>query len=176
MNRRLLLVCLVGLPVFGLGRDDCGSLVTDLKLPVKLKTRGKPVRARWEQVDKVVTELRNRVQGRECEWTFGQVLRSRKEKLYFPLTNNVLRTAPEKALEGLNIFDQEGVAIGEYERRVAYERRGALYAKKSYTLYFFQYRDAEGDLYHIRNRLLLDSYLVKWDDLKERTIISKREQ
>lgn len=175
MRRILLLVLVMGFASFGLASDRCGSIGHDLKLPVKLKTRGRPVRARWEQVDKVVTELRNSLQGKACEWTFGQVFKTGKEELYFPLTNNLIRTAPEGTLKGLNIFDREGKGVGDYERRVTYERSGGLYVKKGYTLYYFQYKDAKDELYTTGNRLLLDNYLVKWDDLAERTIISTRD-
>ena len=39
--------------------------------------------------------------------------------------------------------------------------------KKKYTRYYFQYRNSLGKLQSSGNQLLLDSYLVRWDDIKD---------
>lgn len=151
---------------------DCQSVSLDLKLPLKLKTRGKPSRARWEQVDKVMTSLHQRLKGEGCEFTFDQIFKSKKTELYFPLTNNVLRTVPEASLKGLSVFNQAGELLGRYENRVTYERSGGLYAKNSYTLYYFQFMDQRREIQSSGHRLLLDDFLVKWGDLAKKISLS----
>jgi hypothetical protein len=47
-----------------------------------------------------------------------------------------------------------------------------LYATDSYTLYYFQYKDTEGDVESSGNHLLLDEYLVLWSDLSERVAMN----
>ena len=176
MKHSLILILFGAFACFGLGRDSCGSVAQEAKLPVKLKTQGKPSRARWDQVDKVMTSLGKRLQGIDCEWIFGEIFRTGKKELYFPVTNNLVRQVPEGVLAGLQIFDQEGESIGEYEGRIAYERSAGLYIKEGYTLYYFQFKNNEGELQSTGNRLLLDKFLVRWDDLKGRRAISTRKQ
>lgn len=171
----LCLLCAAGSLTFGVARvsvDECESLTAQLRLPVKLKTRGKPARARWEQVDVVVSKLRESLPGKSCAFTFGQVFRSDKKEVYFPLTNNLVRTVPEEALKSIKVFSQEGYDLGEYEGRVAYERSGGLYVKNAYRLYYFQFKDKRGELQSTGNRLLLDNFVARWDDLKDRVLIS----
>ena len=157
-----------------LAADDCRELSESLKMPVKLKRRGKPSRARWEQIDKVLTGLREESQGRVCALTFGQIFRTKREELLFPLTNNLLKTAPEEALQGLAVMDQKGHPLGEFVGRVTYEKTGGLVGRKSYVLYYFQFQDTEGQLQSTGNRLLLDDFLVRWADLKDRVAIDSR--
>lgn len=154
------------------GEEPRSAALRELKLPVKLKTRGKPRRAKWEQVDKVLTELRKNLQGTTCEFKFEEIFKTDKEKLYLPVTNNLVRTVSEAALAGVPIFNQSGERMGEYEGRVTYNRSGGLYVKKSYTLYYFQFRDTEGKLQSTGNRLLLDDYLVRWSDIKNRVAVN----
>ena len=103
-----------------------------------------------------------------CKLKFEEIFRTDKEELYIPLTNNLVRVVPETILEGLPVFNQSGERLGEYDSRVRYQRSGGLYATDSYTLYYFQYKDPEGDVESSGNHLLLDDYLVPWSDLSER--------
>lgn len=167
-----ILLILTALQPWAPAADGCEILAGRLKFPVKLKTRGKPPRARWEQVDAVVTQLRNQLQGKQCEFTFQQVFRSDRTELYFPLTNNLVRTVPEEALKGLKIYGRQGEDLGQYQNRVVYEKSGGLYARQAYSLYYFQFLDLEGQLQSTGNRLLLDDFLVRWEDLKARVLIS----
>lgn len=157
-----------------LAADDCRELTESIRMPVNLKKRGKPSRARWEQVDKVLTGLRENSQGKVCEFTFAQVFRTKRKELLFPLTNNLLRTVPEGQLDGLGVMNQEGEPLGEYVGRVTYEKTGGLVGRKSYVLYYFQFRDLDGRLQSSGNRLLLDTFLVRWTDLKSRVAIDTR--
>ena len=149
--------------------DDCRELSESMRMPVKLKRRGKPSRARrW------VTGLREKAGGRVCALTFEQVFRTKREELLVPLTNNLLKTVPEQALQGLAVMDQKGEPLGKYVGRVTYEKTGGLVGRKSYVLYYFQFRDSEGQMQSTGNRLLLDYFLVRWADLKGRVAIDTR--
>jgi len=154
------------------GQDRCSTVLREKKLPVKFKTRGSPQRARWEQVDQVLTDLSKDLRGTPCELNFEEIFRTDKEELYIPLTNNLIRVVPETILEGLAVFNQSGERLGEFENRVSYQRSGGLYATDSYTLYYFQYKDTEGDVESSGNHLLLDEFLVLWSDLSERIALS----
>jgi len=148
------------------GQETCATVLKEKKLPVKFKTRGQ--RARWEQVDEVLTGLSEDLRGMPCEIKFEEIFRTDKEELYIPLTNNLVRLVPETKLAGLPVFNQSGERLGEYDSRVSYQRSGGLYATDSYTLYYFQYKDTEGEVESSGNHLLLDEFLVRWSDLSER--------
>jgi hypothetical protein len=141
-------------------------VLEEAKLPVKFKTRGQ--RVRWEQVDEVLTGLSDDLRGMACQIKFEEIFRTDKEELYVPLTNNMVRVVPETILEGLPVFNQSGERLGEYDHRVSYQRSGGLYASDSYILYYFQYKDTEGEVESSGNHLLLDEYLVLWSDLSGR--------
>jgi len=148
------------------GQETCATVLKERSLPVKFKTRGQ--RARWEQVDEVLTSLSDDLRGMSCQIKFEEIFRTDKEELYIPLTNNLVRVVPETKLQGLPVFNQSGERLGEYESRVSYQRSGGLYASDSYTLYYFQYRDTEGEVESSGNHLLLDEFLVRWSELSER--------
>ncbi len=152
--------------------EQCSLIAKELKLPAKLKTRGKPRRARWEKVDEVISGLRGRIEGTSCSWTLNQLFRPTKKELMFPLTNNLLRTTPDASLDGVAVFNQQGELLGQYANRVMFQRSGGLYKKRKYTLYYFQYKNPQGKLQSSGNQLLLDTYLVRWDDIKERVVIA----
>ncbi len=152
--------------------EQCSSIARELKLPAKLKTRGKLHRARWEKVDQVISNLRKKIQGTSCSWTLNQLFRPTKKELMFPLTNNLLRTTPDASLEGVEVFNQRGERLGLYANRVMYQRSGGLYRKREYTLYYFQYKNSQGKLQSAGKQLLLDSYLVRWEDIKDRVVIA----
>ena len=152
--------------------EQCSVIARELKLPAKLKTRGKPHRARWEKVDEVISNLRKKIERTSCSFTLDQLFRPTKKEMVFPLTNNLLRTTPDASLEGIEVFNQGGDRLGEYANRVMYQRSGGLYRKRKYTLYYFQYKNSEGKLQSSGNQLLLDSYLVRWGDIKDRVVIA----
>ncbi len=155
-----------------LGTDSCQSILVDLKLPAKLTTRGKPSRARWDQVDKVLTSLLEKLEAKKCEFTFDQTFKTTKLQLYFPLTNKVLKTVPKDSLKGVPVFNHAGQLLGQYANRFSYERTGGLYRKKTYRLYCFQFRDTRGRLQSSGNRLLLDYFLVKWENIANLVALS----
>ncbi len=167
-----LVLALAQIAPFLHGQESCATVLREKSLPVNLKTRGSPQRARWEQVDEVLTGLSEELQGMACELKFEEIFRTDKEELYIPLTNNLVRVVPETILEGLPVFNQSEERLGEYDSRVSYQRSGGLYATDSYTLYYFQYKDPEGDVESSGNHLLLDEFLVLWSDLSERVAMN----
>lgn len=151
----------------------CQQILEVKKLPLKLKTRGPVRRVRWEQIDQVLTDLSGNPQGRACAFKFAQIFRTDREDVFVPVTNNLIRVAPETTLQGISIYRQSGEPAGEYSGRVSYSRKGGLYSTESYTLYHFQYRDTDGELQSSGNHLLLDDYLVRWQDLRDRLAIAR---
>jgi hypothetical protein len=158
-------------------KGSCEELTVKYKLPKEIGKRKGPDRLKWEDVDRILTGLREDLQGRECQFTFSSLFRvkSKKEQvIYFPLSNNVLRTVPEGSLEGVQVFNMEGKPLGLYDSRVPHEKSGGGLAKKSYTLFSFQFKNAKGEYESIGGRLLLDEFLVKWDDIKDKVAITTR--
>lgn len=160
----------------GAASPDCESILSGLKVPAKLKTRGKPKRGRWENVDKVVTRVREAVEETKCSLTLAQLFRVRRQEIFFPLTNNLLRTIPEESLQGVSVYSSDGERLGEFSNIVPYHRSGGLYAVRGYTLHYFQYKDEEGGLHSSGTDLLLDNFLLKWNDIKDRVLISTPRQ
>ncbi len=156
--------------------STCAEVLADLRLPLKLKMRGKPSAARWEQVEKTLTALRKGLQGYSCEFQFSDIFIAKKETMLFPLIGNLLRTVPEGSLVGLEVLNTEGETLGHYENRVTFEKQGQY----TYTQYYFQFRDQSGDLQSSGNRLFIDIptgrplFLVKWEEIKDRPVISTR--
>jgi hypothetical protein len=157
-----------------LSAQDCRSLAAELKLPQNVRSGGNPRILRWQQVDKTLNELTRRLEGLECEFTFGELFRTGRDDVLFPLSNSVIRIAPEGTFSGLPVFTKEGHELGTYEGRVRYERSGGLYAAESYSLYYFQYRDAQEKIESVGSRLLLGDFAVPWTELVDRVAVSTR--
>lgn len=147
--------------------QPCLSALEERKLPIKLKTRGRVQTARWEQVDEVLAGLDRDTKTLECEFRFNDLFEVDRQDIYFPLTNNVVRTVPESSLVGLSVFNPSEELLGEYVSRVRYTRTGGLEKTDTYTLFYFQYQDSEGAIHTSGSQLLLDSYLVRWMDIAE---------
>lgn len=158
----------------GLQAADCTNLLSGQKLPAELKTRKKALRARWEQVDKVLVTAGEAVNGKQCAVRFDQLFTSKTDDLLFPVTHVVMKHVPEEVLQGLNVYDSAGELVGQYEGRVPHERSGGLYGtSRSVTLYSFQYRK-DGELHSLGRRLLKDDYFVRWSDIKTRAALQGR--
>ncbi len=172
--RKLLFILLVLSLAPPVRASSCAEVLADLQLPFKLKTRGKPSAARWEQVEKTLTSLRKGLQGYSCEFKFADIFIAKKEEMLFPLIGNLLRTTPPDSLVGIEVFNTEGETLGLFENRVTFEKQGQY----TYTQYYFQFRDHSGTLQSSGNRLLIDIqtgrplFLVKWQEIKERPAIS----
>ena len=147
--------------------EGCLSVLQERKLPVRLKTRGRVETARWEQVDEVLAGLDRDRRTFDCEFQFNELFETDQDELYIPLTNNLVRTVPESSLAGLTVFNPSQEVLGKYVSRVKYTRTGGLVRTDSYTLYYFQYQDSEGEIHTSGSQLLLDSYRVRWSDVAE---------
>jgi len=155
------------------GADRCQEVVSEAKLPVNLKTRGKPKVGKWERVDEILNEVGQKMEAAQCELSFGELFRNKKEEeLYFPITNTLLRVVPEESLKGVKVYRKDGELLGVYTNRSLYERSGGLQLKKSYTSYYFQYEDLSKKVQSVGHRLLLDDFVVRWIDIKNRVAIS----
>lgn len=152
----------------------CIEVSKKQKLPVKLKTRGKPKRARWEQVDRVLTDIGEDIKQVSCQFSFDSMFKTKEKELYIPLTNNVIRMVKDEVLRGLSVFYQSGEAVGKYVSRVTYERSGGLYVKDSYTLYSFRFRNADGQVIVVGHDLLLDTFVIRWSDIHNRIALSSQ--
>jgi hypothetical protein len=148
--------------------QPCLSVLQERKLPIRLKTRGPVPTARWEQVDEVLTGLDRDPKARDCEFGFDELFETDRSELYVPLTNNVVRTVPESSLAGLPVFNASEKRLGEYVSRVRYTRTGGLVGTDSYTLFYFQYQDGEGEIHTSGSQLLLDNYRVRWSEIAGR--------
>jgi len=154
---------------------ECDSIGVEFKIPVRLKTRGKPKVGKWEKVDEVLNGIDQKLGQDDCEFAFEELFETKKpEELYFPLTNSVLRIVPEGSFTGIAVFTKDGTALGTFSNRVRFERAGGLQVKRSYALYYFQYADLTDTLQSVGHRLLLDDFVVKWTDVREKVAISRR--
>lgn len=148
---------------------QCEYVVSELDLPVKAKTRGKPRIIRWELVDKTLDSL-DKLEGvgPGCRLTFSQVFSNDRDDVYIPLTNTLIRLAPEGTFKGLTFYSHDGVEQGTYEQRVEFEKTGGLYARRSYTIFIFQYTTPSGRLMKVGPQLLLDNFIIKWEDVEDK--------
>lgn len=146
---------------------DCQEIREELELPADLNTSGKVKTARWQVVDQILNDLAERAQDSGCSFRFDELFEvSNPDETYFPITNTALRLVPEESFVGLTVYRKDGEAIGAFDSRVAYQRSGGLYARESYTLHYFQFKDDEGRFQSSGNRLLLDDFLVRWSEIK----------
>lgn len=100
--------------------------------------------------------------------TFADLFAAETSDTLLPLTNTVVRLAPEESLEGLPVRDEKGGVLGKYRYKYCYSRSG----EQRYTLWFFQYETPEGRLQQTGNALLLDRYAARWSELKDRVLLS----
>jgi hypothetical protein len=158
-------------------KGSCEETLFELRLPQSVGKRKGPVRMKWEDVDKVLSSLTAKLQGRDCTFTFGQLfeVKTKKgEEVLFPISNLVVKTVPEASLQGLQVFDFEGKPLGLYDSRVPHERSGGGYALRAYTLFSFQYKNPDGEYESVGGRLIHDDFFVKWSDLRDKAAVSTK--
>ncbi|MBI2822455.1 MAG: hypothetical protein HYX74_09540 [Acidobacteria bacterium] len=175
------------------------ELLLDKGLPAKIK-RDRSKVARWYQIDQIVNDVlvpraerlpaaikaalpnefasltpsAERAQLRKLlarsEILFADLFEIEEDQ-FFPLTNSVLKLAPEPSLEGMTVFDRSGRALGTFAGKSRYERGGGLYGSRGYTLVTFQYQTPKGELRYAGNDNLLDRFLVRWSDIRSRNAL-----
>jgi hypothetical protein len=108
----------------------------------------------------------------ECKVSYVKLFLIEDDEAYFPLTNNVLRLTGDEGLANLEVFETNGFDLGKYAGKYIFEKTGGLaYGGGSYRLTFFQYRDNEGNLRPSANTNLLDTYTVRWREVKDRAFL-----
>ncbi len=143
--------------------------------PKKIKTRGKPKVARWEEVDKVLARLeeaRAALSDRRS-LTFADLFLIEDDGVLFPLTHSVLKHADEAGLNGLQVFTREGEELGRFAGKYVYEKRGGTVGPEGYDLTYFQYNDKQGRLQVAAAGPygpLLDNFCLRWGDVKLKTL------
>ncbi len=174
--KRLVFLGILGTLLVAAKGEECRALLSNLKLPVKMKTEGKPRVAKWGEVGKTLTLVREEMAGSSCRFTFGQLFATDREGVFFPLTGNVLGTAPEESLLGVGVYSQDGSRLGSFANRVTFEKRGEY----NYVDYYFQFFDSQGKLQSSGNRMLVDIptgkpfFMVKWDEIENKVAVSGR--
>lgn len=157
------------LPV-GAFADDCEALSSQLRLPAKVKTKGKPKRVRWGKVNKIMNELSKATESQSCSLTFADVFAPKKSDVYFPILGSVIKTVPEESLKGLSVYYLDGSKAGSYSNRVIFEKTG-------YNQYYFQFETDSGRLETSGKDLIEYTadkpvFLLKWEELRDRLAIS----
>lgn len=143
--------------------------------PKKIKTRGKPKVARWEDVDKVLArleEVRAALSDRRS-LTFADLFLIENDEVLFPLTHSVLKHADEAGLNGLPVFTRAGEELGRFAGKYVYEKRGGTIGPEGYDLTYFQYNDKQGRLQVAAAGPygpLLDNFCLRWGDIKFKTL------
>lgn len=156
----------------------CGDVLESIEAPIEFKTRGKPRRARWEQLDRTLhTLVEQPEKSSDCRLTFDQVFASgRDEEIYVPITHVLLKYVPEEALKGLKVYNQEGDLLGTFESRFPYERTGGTFSGRDYVLYYFQYRTQQGEMQSVPRQPLLDNFLIPWSEIRSRQILGPNQE
>ena len=164
--------------------------------PCKLKTRGKPKMAQWQEVDRCLNGATERVDwpalAGELEkvragapaltgvefWavvdsslsahalTYENVFVLNDPKTLIPLTNSLLKYLPADSLQGLDVVDKAGTRVGSFQGTYSYERSGGLATANTYRLIVFQYEGPGGNIQAASEKLLLDSFGVPWKDAR----------
>ncbi|MBI4483719.1 MAG: hypothetical protein HY652_12630 [Acidobacteria bacterium] len=163
--------------------------------PKRIKTRGKARVADWGKVDAriksfadaidldgLVSQLRSRTSSPlesppqledrlnrlllEYSIPFESVFLLEREDALFPLTNNVLKHTRDSIIKDLPLFDNRGKPAGTAEGKGTYEKTSDLFLGNRLRLEFLVYRDANGQLGFSSQNLLLDSFNVRWKELK----------
>ena len=97
---------------------------------------------------------------------YNKVFRVKNAEALLPLTNSILKYAPEKALMDQPVFTLKGKqSVGVFAGVFFYERAGVL-TGNNYRLALFQYVDTQGKMQTPADKLLLDSYGVPWNKIE----------
>lgn len=138
--------------------------------PKKIKSRGKPRVAKWQDVDATLAKLGNLdSKSKPTNLLFKDIF-SMDDSVLFPLTNSVLKYAPDASLVNVPVYNKKGELLGKFASKYVYEKTGGLQGRRSYSLVYFQYVDKNNQNQTSGGAgLLLDSFCVKWGDIKDRT-------
>jgi hypothetical protein len=108
----------------------------------------------------------------ECKVSYHSLFLIEQEEAHFPLTNSVLRLTDDEAFTDLEVLLEDGFSVGTYAGKYLFEKTGGVsYGGGNYRLTFFQYRDNEGNLRPSGNANLLDTYRVRWKEIRDRAFL-----
>ncbi len=158
-----------------------GTRVDDLKKSLLARFGGTGLRfrtgkiLRFEEVDRRLAEITSWLAGQgaeglapgELRLTFGELFTAPSPQALFPLTNTVVRLAPEESLSGLTVRDERGRELGAYRFKYSFTSSKG----KTYTLWCFQYETPEGRLQQTGHALLLDRWLALWPEIAARVLV-----
>jgi hypothetical protein len=162
------------------------------RFPFRLKADGKPKMLRlrevdkclngandsvdWENVSQKLQQIRKEFRLGSDEiismaeysfsahaWPFEKVFDVKEDKALLPLSNSLLKFLPEGSLQELTVFTRAGKELGSFAGLYRSDKTAGVSGTRS-PLTLFQYKDSKGDLREPPERLLLDSYGVRWKD------------
>lgn len=190
MKQCLAILMCLWLGSVGAGQTDPGTSGAGRKAAVldqfgqkKLKAKGKRAVLPFGEIDQHLVQIAKWIESSaapapdapgqaagEPGLTYGDLFRPNKPACLFPLTNNVVRLCPEDSLAGITVFDAEGNRLGTFSNKYRYSHEG----ERSFVLVFFQFLTPAGILRKTGPDLLLDHYLVVWEDIRERPCLEWR--
>ncbi len=177
MITAFLSIAVVFSTLFAVAPGDCSKELSEMGLPFRVKTSGKPKAANWGRVNKIIGEhLLATGQLGGCDVSFQQVFSPNREDAYFPVLFNLLRLVPEDSLNGAEVYTRDGTLLGHFANVVIFEKRGVYNYKRPY----FQYRDRQGELQSAGNPELIDIprkqplFMLKWEDIRGKELLSSR--
>jgi hypothetical protein len=168
-----------------------------VKLPCKISTARSSHMMDWKKVDKCMEQARLRVDWDELssqlkalrhpsvsegdfasavEESFARqalpykaVFKVSDEEALLPLTNSILKNAVQNTLLNRPVFPLKGkLEIGRFSGVYYFERGAAIATGSSYRLALFQYTDPQGHVQSPPDKLLLDSFGIKWFEIEAR--------
>jgi hypothetical protein len=166
-----------------------------VKLPCKLSNGANSRMLDWKDVDKCMERARLRVNWDELArqlialrpthlpegdfaaavekslerqaLPYNKLFRVKSKNAFLPLTNSILKYALQDTLMGKPIFLQKGrEPVGMFAGIFTYEKAGAMATGNTYRLSMFQYTDAQKIMETPTEKLLLDAYGVRWNDIE----------
>jgi len=151
----------------------------------KINTRHKPRILRYEDVDAHLAAILRWAESRDPAWVpaaeaapgdvilrFDEVFTPGKTPCFLPLTNNIVKQVPTASLQGLAVYEPSGDVLGTFAGTYEYTRTGV----RAYTLICFQYERPDGRMQRSGTDLLLDRFVVSWEDVHDRPFLILRPQ
>jgi hypothetical protein len=168
-----------------------------VKLPCKLSKGPNSRMLNWKNVDKCMDQARQRVNWDELAsrlialrpsflpegdfagaienllvkhaLPYNKVFRVGKPDALLPLTNSILKYAIQDELMNMPVLPQKGnQPIGVFSGTFTHEKAGAMATGNTYRLSMFQYTDPQGKMQTPSDKLLLDSYGIRWGDIESK--------
>lgn len=146
-------------------------VLSELTLPVRVKTAGKPKVAKWGKVNKTLAAVSKILENRDCVLKFEEIFKPSQKNSYFPAITNLIRIAPEESLKDISIYNRDGHLLGSFQNAVNFSKKGVY----NYNYAYFQFRDPQGDLQSTGKQLIDMSsgepkFILKWEEIHNRVL------